>query len=159
MKFALNGALTIGTLDGANVEILEEVGDENIFIFGKTVDEIEDLKENGYDPRSYYDKDEELKAVLDWLSSDYFSPDDGHILQDLPKSLLDWGDPFFVLADYRAYLDAQDRAGEVYMNSSKWARMAIHNVAGSGKFSSDRTISEYAEDIWGLKPVRVSPSR
>ncbi len=159
MKFALNGALTIGTLDGANVEILEEVGDENIFIFGKTVDEIEDLKKNGYEPRSYYEKDEELKAVLDWLSSDYFSPDEGHILQDLPKSLLDWGDPFCVLADYRAYLDAQDQAGEVYMNSSKWAKMAIHNVAGSGKFSSDRTISEYAEDIWGLKPVRVSPSR
>ena len=90
MKFALNGALTIGTLDGANVEILEEVGEENIFIFGKNVQEIESLMDNGYNPRSYYESDEELKAVLDWLSSDYFSPDDGNLLEDLPKSLLDW---------------------------------------------------------------------
>ncbi len=155
MKFALNGALTMGTLDGANVEILEEVGEENIFIFGKTVEEIESLKTKGYDPRVYYESDEELKAVIDWLSSDYFSPSDGRVLQDLPRSLLDWGDPFCVLADYRAYVEAQEKADAVFKDSSKWARMAIRNVAGSGKFSSDRTISEYARDIWKLDPVQV----
>ncbi|MEC8867068.1 MAG: glycogen/starch/alpha-glucan phosphorylase, partial [Verrucomicrobiota bacterium] len=99
MKFALNGALTIGTLDGANVEIKEEVGDENIFIFGETVEGIETLRASGYDPSDYYHQDEELKGVLDWLGSDYFSPGEGKVLQDLPRSLLEWGDPFFVLAD------------------------------------------------------------
>jgi len=156
MKFALNGALTIGTLDGANVEILEEVGDENIFIFGKTVDGIEELKNSGYEPRSYYEEDEELKAVLDWLASDFFSPKEGNVLEDLPKSLLEWGDPFFVLADYRAYMEAQERVGVAYGNKEQWASMAIRNVAGSGKFSSDRTIGEYASDIWKLNPLQVT---
>ena len=156
MKFALNGALTIGTLDGANVEILEEVGDENIFIFGKTVEGVEELRHSGYDPFSYYESDEELKAVLDWLSSDFFCPGKGGLIADLSKGLLDWGDPYLVLADYRSYIDAQDRAGQVYLDQEKWSAMAIRNVAGSGKFSSDRTIGEYAEDIWKLEPVRVS---
>ena len=156
MKFALNGALTIGTLDGANVEILEEVGDENIFIFGKTVDGIEELKNSGYEPRSYYEEDEELKAVLDWLASDFFSPKEGNVLEDLPKSLLEWGDPFFVLADYRAYMEAQERVGVAYGDKEQWASMAIRNVAGSGKFSSDRTIGEYASDIWKLNPLQVT---
>ncbi len=156
MKFALNGALTIGTLDGANVEILEEVGDENIFIFGKTVDGIEELKNSGYEPRSYYEEDEELKAVLDWLASDFFSPKEGNVLEDLPKSLLEWGDPFFVLADYRAYMEAQEKVGVAYGDNKKWASMAIRNVAGSGKFSSDRTIGEYASDIWKLNPLQVT---
>ena len=156
MKFALNGALTIGTLDGANVEILEEVGDENIFIFGKTVDGIEELKNSGYEPRSYYEEDEELKAVLDWLASDFFSPKEGNVLEDLPKSLLEWGDSFFVLADYRAYMEAQERVGVAYGDKKTWASMAIRNVAGSGKFSSDRTIGEYASDIWKLNPLQVT---
>ena len=155
MKFALNGAVTIGTLDGANVEILEEVGSENIFIFGQTVEGIEALKNEGYNPQKYYEEDEELKAVLDWLSSDFFSPDEGCVLSDLPDSLLKWGDPFFVLADYRAYIDAQDQAGKAYQDQSKWAAMAIRNIAGSGKFSSDRTIGEYAKDIWELDPVQI----
>ena len=158
MKFALNGALTIGTLDGANVEILEEVGEDNIFIFGQTVEGIEELKNSGYDPRSYYEQDDELKAVLDWLSSDFFSPKEGNVLEDLPKSLLEWGDPFFVLADYRAYLEAQERAGLAYLDQKNWASMAIRNVAGSGKFSSDRTIGEYASDIWKLSPLIVPGS-
>ena len=158
MKFALNGAVTMGTLDGANVEILEEVGDDNIFIFGKTVEGIEELKKSGYNPREYYDKDEELKAVLDWLSSDFFSPNDGNVLSDLSDSLLDWGDPFFVLADYRAYIEAQDLAGKAYQDPKKWASMAIRNIAGSGKFSSDRTISEYAKDVWNIKPVKIPVS-
>lgn len=157
MKFALNGALTIGTLDGANVEILEEVGDENIFIFGETVEGINNLKANGYNPHAYYEKDPELKAVLDWLSSDYFSPQEGNLLEDLPKSLLEWGDPFCVLADYRSYLDAQEKADQAFQNPRYWAQMAIRNVAGSGKFSSDRTISEYADDIWKLKAIPVTP--
>ena len=157
MKFALNGALTIGTLDGANVEILEEVGDENIFIFGETVEGINNLKANGYNPHAYYEKDPELKAVLDWLSSDYFSPQEGNLLEDLPKSLLEWGDPFCVLADYRAYIDTQEKVGQAFQDPRCWAQMAIRNVAGSGKFSSDRTISEYAEDIWKLKAIPVTP--
>ena len=155
MKFALNGAVTMGTLDGANVEILEEVGSENIFIFGQTVEGIEALKNEGYNPQKYYEEDEELKAVLDWLSSDFFSPDEGCVLSDLPDSLLKWGDPFFVLADYRAYIDAQDQAGIAYQDQGKWAAMAIRNIAGSGKFSSDRTIGEYAKDIWELDPVQI----
>ena len=155
MKFALNGALTMGTLDGANVEILEEVGDENIFIFGQTVEGVEGLKQSGYDPFVYYEQDEELKAVLDWLSSDFFCPGKGGLISDLSKGLLDWGDPYLVLADYRSYIDAQDRAGKAYLDQDKWSSMAIRNVAGSGKFSSDRTIEEYAKDVWKLNPVSV----
>ena len=153
MKFALNGALTVGTLDGANVEIKEEVGEENIFIFGQTVDGIQKLRNEGYDPRSYYESDEELKAVIDWLSSDYFSPGEGEVLADLSKSLLEWGDPYYVLADYRSYIQAQEQIDEVYSDKAKWAEMAIRNVAGSGKFSSDRTIGQYAKEIWKLDPI------
>jgi len=156
MKFALNGALTIGTLDGANVEIKEEVGDENIFIFGETVEGIETLGASGYDPSDYYHQDEELKGVLDWLGSDYFSPGEGKVLQDLPRSLLEWGDPFFVLADFRAYVEAQEKANMAYSDPKKWSSMAIRNVAGSGKFSSDRTILQYAEEIWKLERIRPS---
>ena len=156
MKFALNGALTIGTLDGANVEIKEEVGDENIFIFGETVEGIETLRASGYDPSDYYHQDEELKGVLDWLGSDYFSPGEGKVLQDLPRSLLEWGDPFFVLADFRAYVEAQEKANMAYSDPNKWSSMAIRNVAGSGKFSSDRTILQYAEEIWKLERTRPS---
>jgi len=156
MKFALNGALTIGTLDGANIEIKEEVGDENIFIFGETVEGIETLRASGYDPSDYYHQDEELKGVLDWLGSDYFSPGEGKVLQDLPRSLLEWGDPFFVLADFRAYVEAQEKANMAYSDPKKWSSMAIRNVAGSGKFSSDRTILQYAEEIWKLERIRPS---
>ena len=155
MKFALNGALTIGTLDGANVEILEEVGNENIFIFGKTVEGVEELRQSGYDPFSYYERDEELKAVLDWLSSDFFCPGKAGLIADLTKGLLDWGDPYLVLADYRSYIDTQDRVGQTYLDQEKWSSMAIRNVAGSGKFSSDRTIGEYAKEVWKVTPVSV----
>lgn len=155
MKFALNGAVTIGTLDGANVEILEEVGDENIFIFGKTVEEIQTLRQEGYSPRAYYEQDEELKAALDWLASDSFSPQAGPLFGDLVRSLLDQGDPFFVLADYRAYLEAQEKAGAAYLDKDRWGVMAVRNVARSGKFSSDRSISEYAREVWNLEPLPV----
>ena len=145
----------MGTLDGANVEILEEVGEDNIFIFGKTVEDVEELRHVGYDPFHYYENDDELKAVLDWLSSDFFCPGKGGLIADLSKGLLDWGDPYLVLADYRSYIDAQDRAAETYLDHEKWSAMAIRNVAGSGKFSSDRTIDEYAKNVWRLAPVRV----
>ena len=150
MKLALNGALTIGTLDGANVEIKECVGDENIFIFGLNVDEVQDLKASGYNPWEYYAKDKNLKDVLDWLVSDYFMPENPNAFMPMRKSILDWGDNFLVCADYKAYCDMHRKVGEVFMDKAKWAKMAILNTARMGKFSSDRTIREYAEDIWHL---------
>jgi starch phosphorylase len=155
MKLALNGALTIGTLDGANVEILEEVGPDNIFIFGMTVEEVEALLHKGYRPYDYYIADEELRAVVDWLGSNYFTPDEPGALAPLKHSLLDGGDPYLCLADFRAYSDAQDKVDAAYRDKAKWARMAIMNTARMGKFSSDRTIAEYAREIWKLPAVPV----
>ncbi len=155
MKLALNGALTIGTLDGANVEIREEVGDDNIFIFGLTVEDVDALNARGYMPWDYYHGDQELRTVIDWIGSDYFTPGEHHAFGALHHSLLNGGDPFKVLADYRAYLDAQARVDAAYVDRNRWARMAIFNTARVGKFSSDRTIREYARDIWKLPPVRV----
>ncbi len=156
MKLALNGALTIGTLDGANVEIKEEVGDDNIFIFGMTVDEVKALLAKGYNPWDYYNADEELKAVVDWIGSNYFTPDEPHgVLSPLRHSLLEGGDPFLCLADYRAYIECQEKVDAAYRDPARWAKMAILNTARVGKFSSDRTIAEYAKDIWKLEPVRV----
>jgi glycogen phosphorylase len=156
MKLALNGSLTIGTLDGANVEIKEEVGDENIFIFGHTVEEVQALRARGYNPWHYYEQDEELRAVLDWLGSDYFVHGETPNLPAIVRaSLLDGGDPFMVLADFRAYCDCQARVDEAFRDRSRWARMAILNTARVGKFSSDRSIRDYADKIWRLKPVTV----
>jgi starch phosphorylase len=155
MKLSLNGALTIGTLDGANVEIQEEVGKENIFIFGLTVDEVEALQAKGYNPYDYYHADEELKAIIDWLGSSYFTPGEGSGFDLLHHSLLAGGDPFKVLADFRSYSEAQAKVDAAYRDQAKWARMAILNTARMGKFSSDRTIKEYADEIWNLSPVRV----
>ena len=155
MKFALNGALTIGTLDGANVEIREEVGDENIFIFGLKVEEVEELHAQGYDPQQHVQANEDLAAVLGWLRSGQFSPGEPDALKPLVQSLTEWGDPFLVLADYAAYNEAQDRVDQAYRDRRRWARMAILNTARVGKFSSDRTIAEYASDIWKLEPVPV----
>ncbi len=155
MKFALNGAVTIGTLDGANVEILEEVGDDNILIFGNTVEEIEELRRANYDPMVIYQENEEVKAVLDWLSSDFFTPGEGAALQDVAKSILEWGDPYFLLADYDSYCSAQEKANLAYVDQSKWGSMAIRNVARCSKFSSDRSIREYAQEIWHLESVPV----
>jgi starch phosphorylase len=155
MKLSLNGALTIGTLDGANVEIKEEVGDENIFIFGMTVDEVEALRKEGYNPWDYYHRDEELRAIVDWLGSDYFTPGEHGAFSQVHGSLMHGGDPYMVLADFRAYSDCQARIDTAYRDKAKWARMAILNTARMGKFSSDRTIREYANEIWNLKPVPV----
>ncbi|MEI8106842.1 MAG: glycogen/starch/alpha-glucan phosphorylase [Verrucomicrobiota bacterium] len=154
MKLSLNGALTIGTLDGANVEILEEVGEENIFIFGKTVDEVATLVGNGYHPQTYYNADDELRACVDWVGSNYFTPDEPGCLNLLRDSLLHH-DPYLCLADFRAYSDAHARADLAFKNPQSWARMAILNTARMGKFSSDRTIEEYAREIWKLNPVSV----
>lgn len=155
MKLSLNGALTIGTLDGANVEIKEEVGDENIFIFGMTVDEVEKLRSDGYNPWDFYNENPELKAIVDWMASDTFTPGEPFALEPIRRSLLDGGDPFMVLADYAAYSEAQKAVDECFLDKTRWARMAILNTAHMGKFSSDRTIRQYAEDIWTLKALPV----
>ena len=155
MKLALNGALTIGTLDGANIEIAEEVGDDNIFIFGLTVDEVHELKEKGYKPLDYYYRDPEIKAVLDWLETDYFTPGKPGALVSIKQSLLDHGDPYMVLADFRAYSDAQILVDEAYRDKERWAKMAIINTAKMGKFTSDRSINDYVERIWKLTSCSV----
>jgi len=155
MKLSLNGALTIGTLDGANVEIKEEVGDENIFIFGLTVEQVAALWARGYNPWDLYNADEELRAVIDWLGSDYFTPGEQGAFALVHHSLLQGGDPYLLLADFRGYCEAQARVDAAYRDQKRWAKMAILNTARMGKFSSDRTIREYAKDIWRIKPVKV----
>lgn len=155
MKLSLNGALTIGTLDGANVEIREEVGDENIFIFGLTVEEVTALVKKGYKPEEIYQASEELKAVVDWVGSNYFTPGEPHGVLNLLRDNLIHHDPFLVLADFQSYSECQKKVDAAYRDKANWARMAILNTARMGKFSSDRTIAEYARDIWNLKPVKV----
>ena len=155
MKLALNGALTIGTLDGANVEIREEVGDENIFICGMTVQEVEALWKRGYNPREFLDADEELRAVVDWVGSNYFTPDEPHGVFNMLRDNLVYHDPFLCLPDFRSYSDAQQRVDAAFRDRPRWAEMAILNTARMGKFSSDRTIAEYAREIWRLDPVSI----
>ncbi|XP_066147697.1 glycogen phosphorylase [Euwallacea fornicatus] len=151
MKFQLNGALTIGTLDGANVEMAEEMGNENIFIFGMTVEEVEELKKKGYNAYDYYNANPELKQVVDQIQNGFFSPNNPDEFKDLADILLKY-DRFFLLADYDSYIKKQEEVSATYQNQAKWLEMAILNIATSGKFSSDRTIIEYGEDIWGVKP-------
>ncbi|HZZ59016.1 MAG TPA: glycogen/starch/alpha-glucan phosphorylase [Opitutaceae bacterium] len=154
MKLALNGALTLGTLDGANVEIGEEVGGDNIFIFGLTVDEANALRGH-YNPWEWYQKDEELRAVLDWLGSDFWVPGEHAPFAAVHHTLLH-SDPFLVLADFRAYADAQARVDQAFRDRAGWATKAVLNTARVGKFSSDRTIREYAEQIWKLPAVPLA---
>ncbi len=156
MKFALNGALTIGTLDGANVEIHEEVGDDNIFIFGMTASEVEQCKKDGYNPFDYYHNNAELKEVLDMIGSGYFSPDEANRYQDIINTLTTHGDNYLVLADYAAYITCQEQVADLYRDQESWTQKAILNTANMGKFSSDRTIKEYAEEIWNTRPVEVN---
>jgi starch phosphorylase len=155
MKLSLNGALTIGTLDGANIEIAEEVGEDNIFIFGLTVDEVQALNAKGYNPYDYYYSNPELKAVIDWLDTDYFTPGKPRALSSIKYSLLDGGDPYLCLADYDSYSKAQERVDTAYRDQSDWARMAILNTAKMGKFTSDRSIKDYVERIWNLESCHV----
>jgi glycogen phosphorylase len=153
MKFALNGALTIGTLDGANVEMREQVGEENFFIFGNTTPQVADLRAKGYDPRTYYETDGELRATLDAIRNGVFSPSEPARFQAIFDALVNWGDHYLLLADYADYIATQDRVDTLYRNADAWTRKAVHNIAGMGSFSSDRTIAEYAHDIWHSKPV------
>ncbi|MEM1295440.1 MAG: glycogen/starch/alpha-glucan phosphorylase [Verrucomicrobiota bacterium] len=155
MKLALNGALTIGTLDGANVEIGEEVGDDNIFIFGLTVEEVQKLWSNGYSSFDYYWENEELRAVIDWLDSDAFT-DNRDATTAVKRSLVENGDPFLVLADFDSYVKCQKTVDREFRKKASWAKKAILNTARVGKFSSDRTIRQYAEEIWKLPPVRAN---
>ena len=154
MKFSMNGALTIGTLDGANVEIREEVGDDNFFLFGLTAAQVEESTRNGYNPHFIYDHNDELHEVIDVINSGCFSKGDGNLFKLITDNLL-WHDPYMLLADYPLYIACQDLVAETWKNTSEWNRMAIMNVARMGKFSSDRSIQDYCEKIWKVKPFRI----
>jgi starch phosphorylase len=155
MKFSLNGALTIGTLDGANVEMREAVGPENFFIFGHTTPQVAALRAEGYQPRAWMEKDAELTAVLEAIRGGLFSPEEPGRYQAIFDTLVNWGDHYLLLADYRMYVDTQDQVDALYRQPDAWARMAVLNVAGMGGFSSDRTIAEYAHHIWRSAPVKL----
>lgn len=150
MKFSLNGALTIGTLDGANVEIKEEVGDENIFIFGNTVDDVDALRRQGYNPWKHYEENEDLKKALDQIRDGFFN-EDKSLYDPIIEAILHKGDYFLVLSDFKAYVETQNKVDDLFKNQDEWFRKALLNSVRIGKFSSDRTITEYAEDIWGMK--------
>ena len=153
MKMTINGALTIGTLDGANIEIREEVGEDNIFIFGKTAAEIQELFQRGYNPWDYYYANAELQQVLDMIGNGYFSMDEPLRFRPLFDELLHNGDRYALLADYQSYINVQEEVDKLYRSPEEWARKAVLNVARSGYFSSDRTIGEYASQIWNVLPV------
>jgi starch phosphorylase len=156
MKFQMNGALTIGTLDGANVEIREEVGAENFFLFGLTAEEVAETKRRGYDPRGYVAASPELKGVIDLLASGFFNPESPDLYAPIVSTLLG-DDSYLLCADFDAYVACQDRVAAAYLDQDAWVRMAILNIARSGKFSSDRAIRQYAEEIWGgYSPVTVT---
>lgn len=154
MKFAMNGALTIGTLDGANIEIREEAGAENFFLFGLTAEQVYAMKAKGYHPREYYEKNADLRAVIDRIASGYFSHGDKSLFQPIVDSLL-YSDPYMLLADYQAYIDCQDEVSAAYQDQARWTKMSILNSARMGKFSSDRTIAEYCKEIWEVSPVKI----
>lgn len=154
MKFALNGALTLGTLDGANVEILANVGEENVFIFGNTVEQVEELRRNGYHPFSYYQNDEQLRNVVDQIMSGRFSPKDPSRYHSLMQSLQSY-DYYQAFADFRSYVETQHKVDEKYKNQNAWVDSALQNIVNMSFFSSDRTIKEYAEKIWQVEPLKV----
>jgi starch phosphorylase len=155
MKFMINGALTIGTLDGANVEMREEVGPENFFLFGLTEQEVTDLKVKGYRPADYIDGNDELRSVLDLIGGGTFSHGDTEVFRPLVDNLR-YDDPFLVLADYASYVDCQDQVSAAWQDRDAWTKMSILNTARSGKFSSDRAITEYCDDIWKVWPLTVT---
>ncbi|KAL3984585.1 Carbohydrate phosphorylase family protein [Acanthocheilonema viteae] len=151
MKFMLNGALTIGTLDGANVEMLEEMGRENIFIFGMEVDDVTELNKRGYNPEDFIKRSPELAKIVGQIETGFFTPDQPDLLQDVAMALKKW-DRFMVCADYDAFIKCQLEVEQTYQNVDKWTRMTLMNIASSGKFSTDRTIAEYARQIWDVVP-------
>uniref|UniRef100_G3UBG8 Alpha-1,4 glucan phosphorylase n=1 Tax=Loxodonta africana TaxID=9785 RepID=G3UBG8_LOXAF len=158
MKFMLNGALTIGTMDGANVEMAEEAGEENLFIFGLRVEEVEALDQKGYNAREYYDRLPELRQAVDQIGSGFFSPKEPDCFRDIVNMLMNH-DRFKVFADYEAYMECQAKVDQLYRDPKEWTKKVIQNIACSGKFSSDRTITEYARDIWGAEPsdLKIPP--
>ncbi|XP_067410858.1 glycogen phosphorylase, liver form [Emydura macquarii macquarii] len=158
MKFMLNGALTIGTMDGANVEMAEEAGEENLFIFGMRIQDVAELDKKGYNAQEYYDKLPELKQAIDQIKSGFFSPKQPDLFKEVINMLFHH-DRFKVFADYEAYVKCQDKVSQLYMNAKEWTKMVIRNIAASGKFSSDRTIKEYAQDIWNMEPsdLKIPP--
>ncbi len=155
MKLALNGAVTIGTLDGANVEIRDEVGEDNFFDFGLRVEEVEALRDSGYNPYDLYFANEELRNVVDWIGSSYFTPDEPNALAPVRRSLLEEGDPYFVLADFDSYSKTHIEVDRAYRDRRNWIRKAILNTSRVGTFSSDRTIRQYAEEIWNLDSLPI----
>ncbi|HEX5491283.1 MAG TPA: glycogen/starch/alpha-glucan phosphorylase [Candidatus Udaeobacter sp.] len=154
MKFALNGALTIGTLDGANVEIRDEVGAENFFLFGLAAEEVEKVKAGGYRPRDYYEHNPTLREVIDFIASGALDAGDHELFRPIVENLLN-DDPFLLLADYQSYIDAQERVSALWRDPQAWTRMSILNTARTGKFSSDRSIRDYCERVWNIKPGSV----
>ncbi|XP_032403891.1 glycogen phosphorylase, liver form [Xiphophorus hellerii] len=152
MKFMLNGALTIGTMDGANVEMAEEAGEENLFIFGMRVEDVAEMDKKGYDAMTYYEKIPELKQVMDQIASGFFSPKNPELFKDLTDMLFKY-DRFKVFADFEDYLKTQEKVSKLYQDTVEWTKMAIKNIAATGKFSSDRTIAEYATEVWGVEPT------
>jgi starch phosphorylase len=154
MKFALNGALTIGTLDGANVEIREEIGPENFFLFGLTANEVSERQSRGYRPREIYEQNAALRRVLDFIGSGALANGDKNLFRPLVDNLL-WSDPFLVLADYQAYVDCQQQVGARWCDTDAWTRQSILTVARMGRFSSDRAIREYCDQIWKVRPMPV----
>lgn len=155
MKFALNGALTIGTLDGANIEIKDAVGDDNIFIFGLDVDQIATTRASGYNPFHTYESNPEIKRIIDQIADGHFSPHEPDLFQPIVRSLLHEDAPYMILADFEAYLACQERVNTTYQDPDTWTRLSILNTARVGRFSSDRTIREYAQEIWNVEPVPV----
>ncbi len=153
MKFALNGAIIVGTLDGANIEICEQVGKENMFIFGRTAEELVTMRSSGYNPWDYYKGSSELRRALEDIRNNVFSPQNQGLFQPIYDALLHHGDHFFVLADYKSYIECQDKIAQAYRDKDSWTRLSIMNTANMGMFSSDRTIREYATDIWNVAPV------
>jgi starch phosphorylase len=155
MKLAMNGALTIGTPDGANIEMLEAIGAENMFMFGLTADRIQALRGDGsYRPRDIYQHDARVKRVVDAFDTPLFSPNEPGLFHWIVESMLDRGDYYFHLGDLPAYLEAQERVDQIFRQPATWTSRAILNVARMGRFSSDRTMAEYARDIWDIRPVR-----
>jgi starch phosphorylase len=154
MKFSLNGALTIGTLDGANVEIRQEVGPDNFFLFGLTAEQVRNQKESGYQPRNFYKHNTELKEVIDFIASGKLAGGDKNLFRPLVDNLLG-SDPFLVLADYQAYVECQERVSMLWRDPKAWTRTSILNVARMGKFSSDRSIRDYCRDVWHVRPMHV----
>ena len=155
MKFAMNGALTIGTLDGANVEIRNAVGAENFFLFGMTVEDVRSRLAEGYRPFEHYQSDEELRAAIDAIANGAFSRGDRELFKPIVDNLL-WSDPYMLLADYRSYVDCQEKVGRVWREPDRWTRASILNVSRMGPFSSDRSVAEYCRSIWHLEPVPIA---